>query len=124
MRRSLFAAAVLFACSIAQAEPVPPPPSVSIGIGFRFVPGQMESPTVPLYLAQGGRLILVGADPLGSHAITSYLTDQLERPLFDSDQAAAGQVVEVIGVTSLQPGDYPFFCRNHFGMDGLLTVQP
>lgn len=90
------------------------------------MPGDVESPTAPLYLSEGGRLFLAGAEiPIyGAHAITSYDSDQQERPLFDSDQAAAGQVVEVIGVTSLQPGDYPFFCRNHFGMDGLLTVQP
>lgn len=107
---------------------------MTVGVAFQFVPGQMGTDYEPVYVAQGGRLFLVGADPLGAHAITSYdtypdglpLFDTIAdgQPLFDTDQAAAGQVVEVFGVPSLQPGAYPFFCRNHFGMDGLLTVQP
>jgi hypothetical protein len=101
----------------------PPQPSFTLGVAFGYQPGDADDVTVRLDIREGSTLFLIGADALGSHTIDSY------EPLtanFWSDQAAAGQVVEVLGVADLPARDEPyrFYCRNHFGMDGLLTIVP
>lgn len=97
--------------------------AVVAGVSGQYVPGDVREPSVPLAIESGTRLFLAGADPVtGSHSMTSYDVATGGIPLFDSDQVGAGQAVEVFGVANLLTGQYYFYCRNHFGMDGLLTV--
>ncbi|MGH7819197.1 MAG: cupredoxin domain-containing protein [Candidatus Binatia bacterium] len=102
--------------------------------GFTYVPGQAgvfgfgQEAAVPIVIQQGDTVTATNFDP-DTHTVTSDECVDPELPcpsagnprLFDSSII---DVLETRGtpVSELPPGSYPFFCRVHPFMHGLLVV--
>lgn len=72
-----------------------------------------------IYVVQGGRLFFANTDPQQPHDLRS--AD--DRNLFNSgDLITAGQVAEVVGVSSLAVSSWPFVCSAHSTMRGNLHI--
>ena len=80
-----------------------------------------ELVTPNLVLPQGTELVFVNLH-LWGHNITSddWLTPSVR--LFRSEMISFGEQALVEGVERLDPGTYGFFCRNHIGMRGSITI--
>ena len=94
-----------------------PPRSATMVIdqGFlRFSPSTVT-------LAGGGTLTLDNLDVF-DHTVTSVATDAEGTPLFDV-RVAGGTSATITGVEALADGSYPFFCKLHPQMRGLLEIQ-
>lgn len=56
-----------------------------------------------------------------AHSIVSIKNNKRGRPLFSSPDVKGPEEVSV-KTKHLKPGDYPFFCRTHYGMYGIFKV--
>lgn len=109
----------------AGAVPDPGPVAVVTTVGFTYLPGDAQLPDGSLTIHAGTRVYLTSADVLGNHTIYAYDLDASGFPVFASDdQVGPGQVQEVSGTASLPPRTYQFYCANHPGMNGSITVIP
>ncbi len=111
--------------------PPPPAPAASPGavvstVNFTYEPGDddpIAGLAAPLTIVQGTGLVVVNADGAAPHTLTAVGIGRDGRPLFDSGAPIdAGQAAVVAGVERLAPGRYPFFCRVHTQMRGVLAV--
>lgn len=112
--------AVLAACALAvpaapaRALAVPVPHQVvAVGTGFVL-------PEIRVF--QGDTLTLTNLDPLQAHDLVSRNLAGGVR-VFASGPADPGSRAEVVGVSSLRPDVYPFFCSLHESMTGNLRVE-
>jgi plastocyanin len=134
LRRSRRAALLLTAGAVlvmaGGAQAAPPVPAVAL-TGPQAPTVGFATPTV--LTVSGQALTLVNGDTTG-HDITSKLTKPaklkfgkkyytIQVPLFRSESVPAGGSAPVVGVDTLKPGSYQFFCSLHTGMTGTLTVQ-
>lgn len=87
------------------------PGAVSAGYATRLV-----------VIKQGAGLDFANAD-LSQHDVRSYADDTEGEPLFASDMIGTVATAPVLGVATLAPGSYPFYCSAHANMNGTLTVQ-
>lgn len=111
---------VLAACALAvpaapaSALPVPVPHQVvAVGTGFVL-------PEIRVF--QGDTLTLTNLDPQQAHDLVSRNLAGGVR-VFASGPADPGTQAEVVGVSSLRPDVYPFFCSLHESMTGNLRVE-
>jgi len=103
-----------------------PPSSAMTTVNFEFMPGDDDPPAdvkAPLNVARGTALAYVNADTTAPHTVTSVGRDAAGRPLFDSGEPlGAGSGTLVAGVERLAVGSYPFYCKVHTSMRGVLNV--
>jgi FtsP/CotA-like multicopper oxidase with cupredoxin domain len=71
-------------------------------------------------MTAGGTLTFINLDEL-AHTVTSVARKADGSPLFNGN-ALPGKTVQVVGVSSLPPGSYPFYCQFHPNMTGTLIV--
>ena len=125
---ALAGGALLVAASGAQAAP--PVPSLAVA-GPQAPTVGFATQTVVMVTGQG--LTFANGDTTG-HDITSKLTKPMKLkfgkkyytiqvPLFRSESLSAGATGPVVGVESLKPGTYQFYCSLHTSMTGSLIVQ-
>lgn len=102
--------------------------------GFTYIPGQSAVPiqggatpaAVPLMINQGDTVTAINLDPwsaLETHTLTADQVDTQNVPLFDTAFLGLSVSGAVSGVSSLGSGSYPFHCKVHPFMHGLLVVQ-
>lgn len=110
MRKPLLVAAtaVLLAGSVAVPSRVGASPNVVVAVSATFAPGEVV-------IAAGTGLTLVNADA-DSHDLTAVYGE------FASETIGRGETAKVVGVESLAPNTYNFFCTVHPDMFGNLTV--
>ena len=99
------------------------------------VPGAPASATAPAYVTtvnslyvygdvrvvSGGTLTLVNMETIAHDVISSDVENGL--PLFQSRiTAGAGDQADVVGVTNLGPGLWPFYCSLHEAMRGTIEI--
>jgi plastocyanin len=122
MSASLLAAAVLSGCgggtqpspeSAAPLTPLPVSTSASRAAGAEIVISNM-SYTVPPSVKPGQQLMIVNNDS-ANHTVTAD-----ENNLFDVRISGGGGTEALTAPTT--PGTYPFHCKYHANMHGVLTV--
>jgi plastocyanin len=97
--------------------------SALTAVAFTFVPGDDDTPSMPVRVVTGSNLLFSNLDVLAPHTVTAVATDAGGAPLFTTaDPTPAGATSPVVGVASLAPGVYQFFCRVHTQMRGVLRV--
>lgn len=100
-----------------------PGQSALTAVAFTFVPGDNDTPSTPVRVVAGSGLLFTNLDVLAPHTVTALASDASGAPLFTSgDPTPAGATSRVIGVASLAPGTYAFYCRVHTQMQGVLRV--
>lgn len=92
----------------------------AVSRGSSYSSGQ-ELVVSSLTLPRGTELVFLNLHVWG-HNITSDAWAQEENRLFISDFVAFNEQAVVRGVESLDVGTYGFFCRNHIGMRGSITI--
>jgi plastocyanin len=103
------------------AHPSPARAAVTTGpavvaANFAYNPAD---PSVPA----GAPLLFANGDAAAPHTLTSVARGRNGLPLFDTGTPiSAGQVAVVTGASALAPGTYPFYCKVHTEMRGVLTV--
>lgn len=100
-----------------------------------MVPGTPASAMAPAYVAtvnslyiggdvrvlRGGTLTLVNGETIAHDVISSDIENGL--PLFQSRiTAGAGDSADVVGVSQLGPGLWPFYCSLHEAMRGTIEI--
>jgi plastocyanin len=95
-------------------------PMYAVSRGLSYQNGQ-ELIVASLALPKGTTLIFLNLHVWG-HNITSDAWAPEENRLFMSDFVAFNEQAVVRGVESLDRGTYGFFCRNHIGMRGSITI--
>ena len=76
--------------------------------------------TPDVTVSGGGTVTVVNLDSM-DHTVTSVAKGADGLPLFDV-RIPAGTTATVPGIESLAAGDFPFYCKFHPGMRGVLTV--
>jgi len=122
MSSSLLTAALLTACGGTQPSPqsaapltsAPSSPSASQAAGSEIVISNM-SYTVPPSVSPGQQLTIVNNDS-ANHTVTAD-----ENNLFDIRVSGGGGSSSFTAPTT--PGTYPFHCKYHANMHGVLTVK-
>ena len=122
MSSSLLSAALLTACGGTQPSPqsaapltsAPSSPSASQAAGSEIVISNM-SYTVPPSVSPGQQLTIVNNDS-ANHTVTAD-----ENNLFDIRVSGGGGSSSFTAPTT--PGSYPFHCKYHANMHGVLTVK-
>ena len=123
MSSSLLSAALLTACgggtqpssqSAAPLTSAPSSPSASQAPGSEIVISNM-SYTVPPSVSPGQQLTIVNNDS-ANHTVTAD-----ENNLFDIRVSGGGGSSSFTAPTT--PGTYPFHCKYHANMHGVLTVK-
>jgi plastocyanin len=122
MSSSLLSAALLTACGGTQPSPqsaapltsAPSSPSASQAAGSEIVISNM-SYTVPPSVSPGQQLTIVNNDS-ANHTVTAD-----ENNLFDIRVSGGGGSASFTAPTT--PGTYPFHCKYHANMHGVLTVK-
>lgn len=95
-----------------------------------YGPGTADASTgselvVPtLLVPQGAKLTFVNLAVAGHSIYSEQWIEEDELRLFNSEVVPFRFSSEVRGVPNLKPGTYPFFCSNHMGMKGRLTIVP
>ena len=128
-RSPLLVGAVLVAVALALASARSAPPAgttasaASVPGAATLVVDRGSVTFIPasVTIAGGGTLILVNLDTF-DHTVTSVATDEEGTPLFDV-RVAAGTSATITGVEGLAEGSYPFFCKLHPQMRGLLVIK-
>ena len=123
MSSSLLSAALLTACgggtqpsphSAAPLTSAPSSPSASHAAGSEIVISNM-SYTVPPSVSPGQQLTIVNNDA-ANHTVTAD-----ENNLFDIRVSGGGGSASFTAPTT--PGTYPFHCKYHANMHGVLNVK-
>ena len=122
MSSSLLTAALLTACGGTQPSPqsaapltsAPSSPSASQAAGSEIVISNM-SYTVPPSVSPGQQLTIVNNDS-ANHTVTAD-----ENNLFDIRVSGGGGSAPFTAPTT--PGSYPFHCKYHANMHGVLIVK-
>ena len=122
MSSSLLSAALLTACGGTQPSPpsaapltsAPSSPSASQAAGSEIVISNM-SYTVPPSVSPGQQLTTVNNDS-ANHTVTAD-----ENNLFDIRVSGGGGSSSFTAPTT--PGTYPFHCKYHANMHGVLIVK-
>ena len=121
MSSSLLSAALLTACggtqppqSAAPLTSAPSSPSASQAAGSEIVISNM-SYTVPPSVSPGQQLTIVNNDS-ANHTVTAD-----ENNLFDIRVSGGGGSASFTAPTT--PGSYPFHCKYHANMHGVLIVK-
>lgn len=117
-RRALATAFAAVLCA-----PIASPASATVyafsrGAGYT---GNHEVVVPSMTLPKGTTLVFVNLHVWG-HNITSDAWAPEHVRLFRSDFVAFGEQAVVEGVDRLERGTYGFFCRNHIGMRGSITI--
>ena len=115
MRRLALAAAAVSWLAVVPSAPAHAATSwVTFAIQNRFLPGDLT-------IAPGDTLTLVNLES-SPHDVWSDLTGP-SGPLFHSETLYnAGESAPVVGVSSLEPGAYGFYCSVHEDMRGSIVV--
>ena len=122
MSSSLLSGALLTACGGTQPSPqsaapltsAPSSPSASQAAGSDIVISNM-SYTVPPSVSPGQQLTIVNNDA-ANHTVTAD-----ENNLFDIRVSGGGGSASFTAPTT--PGTYPFHCKYHANMHGVLNVK-
>lgn len=122
MSSSLLSAALLTACGGTQPSPqsaapltsAPSSPSASQAAGSEIVISNM-SYTVPPSVSPGQQLTIVNNDS-ANHTVTAD-----ENNMFDIRVSGGGGSASFTAPTT--PGSYPFHCKYHANMHGVLIVK-
>jgi hypothetical protein len=80
----------------------------------------------PYQIKRGTNIRLYNLDPAlvaNSHGMTSKDSKKKGGPLFQSE-TFGGPGSVLVKTSHLKPGTYEYFCRVHFGMQGLIEVVP
>ena len=72
---------------------------------------------------RGARARFAQLDLLGVHNVVALDGGTAGNPLFQTSTLRFGQSGEIVGVSRLPAGDYPFSCSVHEQMYGLLLVR-
>lgn len=97
-----------------------------VTLGNQFIPGDDAFGTGTLRVLEGGRLQYTNLDLLASHDVVHEGCREVgDECLFASPTVRrADGTVEVIGVSDLDAGSYPFYCSVHpTTMFGTLIVE-
>ena len=84
-------------------------------------PGVLDFSPKQVHLGGGGTLTLVNLDTF-DHTVTSVATGVDGAPLFDV-RVPGGTSAAITGAEALAEGSYPFYCKLHPQMRGLLVVE-
>ncbi len=127
--RKLVAAALLIAASAPAAhatsdgvEPVVHAFTRGSGYATGLAWGDSELIVPNLVVPQGATLIFNNLHVWGHSMYSQRWAVPGELRLFNSEVIPFRHASEVRGVDALAPGVYEFFCSNHIGMQGKLTV--
>lgn len=123
MRRSVLVLA-LVAGALAPSPARATVGAVVVTPNTSFVPGDRDAPVPTLVVKQGTELLLIQADPIPPHSVTSdrFKPGSTTQPLFDSGLIPPRGTAIVRGVEALAPGTYLFHCILHPQMLGHLNV--
>lgn len=83
-------------------------------VQFRFIPDRLT-------VFRGDSLVYTNAD-FDSHSVTTDVLGPDGKPVFGTPIIGTGESAQVVGVDSLEPGSYPFYCAPHPWMTGTLDV--
>lgn len=124
----------LLALGALLAGPVAPAPATPAHAVIAFYNQYWTAAAEPgpqVRIQEGEGLRLANLDPFGmfffspDHTITEIVEDAFRQPRFDSGQVPIGDTGPVLGVETLPPGEYPFYCLTHGpAMNGTLIVLP
>lgn len=102
-------------------------------LAYNYIPGQAgelglgAQAALPVMISQGDGVTGMSLDEtsvIGPHTITADAVDvRTHLPVFDSPAIGFMQSQPVAEVETLPPGTYPFHCKFHPFMHGVLIVQ-
>lgn len=100
---------------------------------FTYVPGQAgvfgqaRQAAVPVIVDRGDTVTATNLDQgaaIGPHTITADQVDPATNvPVFDTRLIGFMESATVSGVQALPPGTYPFHCKVHLFMRGVLVIR-
>lgn len=113
-------------CTLLAAALVPSPSGAAVRAyavskGSAYLAGDHELVSPSLVLPQGTELTFLNLHVWG-HNITSDAWLTPSERLFRADVVPFRGEAPVRGVEVLAPGTYGFFCSNHMGMRGSVTI--
>ena len=79
---------------------------------------------VPYEVAQGSDIRFYNLDPAvvaNNHRVVSKRLNKRGRPLFQSE-TIGGPASTLMKTSHLKPGEYPYYCSVHFGMEGIIEI--